>query len=167
MTINYVKGDATLPKIIEGKRSIIVHCVNTLGAWGAGFVVPLGKRYPQTKEYYHSFLNSYKGNRFELLGTINLVADVAEDTDVVNLFGQERIYPIMKDGKKIIPLNYDALRKGFSEIVSLYKTLDYSFTIHMPKIGCGLAGGDWNIVEQIIKDEFINKGIEVYVYDFK
>lgn len=167
MEINYVKGDATLPKIIEGKRSVIVHCVNTLGAWGAGFVVPLGKRYPQTREYYRNLLSSYKGNRSELLGTINLVSDVAEDIDVANLFGQERIYPIMKDGKKIIPLNYDALQKGFSEIVSIYKTLDYSFTIHMPRIGCGLAGGDWNIVEQIIKDEFISKDIEVYVYDFK
>lgn len=167
MEIQYVKGDATLPKIIEGKRSVIVHCVNTLGAWGAGFVVPLGKRYPQTREFYRNFLNSYKGDRSELLGTINLVADVAEDTDVVNLFGQERIYPIIQNGKKIIPLNYYALRKGFNEIVSIYKSLDYSFTIHMPRIGCGLAGGDWNIVEQIIKDEFINKGIEVYVYDFK
>lgn len=116
-------------RIIEGKRSVIAHCVNTLGAWGAGFVVPLSKRYPQTKEYYRSLLNSYKGNRSDLLGTINLVANVAEDTD--------------------------------------YKSFDYSFTIHMPRIGCGLAGGDWNIVEQIIKDEFINKGIEAYVYDFR
>ena len=24
------------------------------------------------------------------------------------------------------------------------------FTVHMPKIGCGLAGGDWNKVEEIV-----------------
>ena len=37
-------------------------------------------------------------------------------------------------------------------------------TVHMPKIGCGLAGGDWNRVENIIKNTFINSNIEVYVY---
>lgn len=34
----------------------------------------------------------------------------------------------------------------------------------MPKIGCGLAGGDWNVVEKIIKNTFIKEEIEVYVY---
>ena len=36
----------------------------------------------------------------------------------------------------------------------------------MPRIGCGLAGGKWEIVENIIKDEFTKKGVEVYVYDY-
>ena len=37
----------------------------------------------------------------------------------------------------------------------------------MPRIGCGLAGGDWNKVEKIINETLIDKGIEVYVYDLK
>ena len=32
----------------------------------------------------------------------------------------------------------------------------------MPRIGCGLAGGNWNEVEQIIKDV---ASVDVYVYD--
>lgn len=36
----------------------------------------------------------------------------------------------------------------------------------MPRIGCGLADGDWSIIEKIIKRTFINKAnVNVYVYD--
>jgi hypothetical protein len=34
----------------------------------------------------------------------------------------------------------------------------------MPKIGCGLAKGDWNVIENIIKDTFLKEKIDVYVY---
>ena len=36
-------------------------------------------------------------------------------------------------------------------------------TIHCPRIGCGLAGGSWSVVEPLI--EFYLKDREVYVYD--
>jgi hypothetical protein len=36
----------------------------------------------------------------------------------------------------------------------------------MPRIGCGLAGGDWNKVEAIINKTLISNGLEVFVYDF-
>jgi len=35
----------------------------------------------------------------------------------------------------------------------------------MPRIGCGLAGGDWSRVEEIINEVLIEAGVEVYVYD--
>lgn len=33
----------------------------------------------------------------------------------------------------------------------------------MPRIGCGLAGGDWSIVEKILNNVFDDRTI--YVYD--
>ncbi len=172
MEIKYVKGDATSPIIVEGKKSVIVHCVNTLGAWGKGFVVPLGQKYPQSRKIYNHFIQLHKKGYYKsLLGLICIAPNVSKDIDVVNLFGQERIYPIMKDGEIIIPLDYIALRKGFETIVDSYAS-EYSYkpvpiTVHMPRIGCGLAGGDWNKVEKIINETLIDKGIEVYVYDLK
>jgi len=35
----------------------------------------------------------------------------------------------------------------------------------MPRIGCGLAGGRWVMVEKLVKKELIEMGIEVTVYD--
>jgi hypothetical protein len=35
----------------------------------------------------------------------------------------------------------------------------------MPKIGSGLAGGDWNKIERIIIEELVDKGVKVFVYE--
>lgn len=59
--IHYIIGDATLPIETEAENRLIVHCCNTLGAWGAGFVVPLGRRYPLAKEGYKKFIEGNKG----------------------------------------------------------------------------------------------------------
>jgi O-acetyl-ADP-ribose deacetylase (regulator of RNase III) len=40
-------------------------------------------------------------------------------------------------------------------------------SVHMPRIGCGLAGGDWSKVEPLITRRLTDKGIAVYVYDYK
>jgi hypothetical protein len=35
----------------------------------------------------------------------------------------------------------------------------------MPRIGCGLAGGQWSEIEPIIERTLLAAGVEVYVYD--
>ena len=40
-------------------------------------------------------------------------------------------------------------------------------SVHMPRIGCGLAGGKWEDVEPRIKNELIAYKIETTVYDFE
>jgi hypothetical protein len=87
-------------------------------------------------------------------------AKATDNIIVANIIGQYDIYP--RDGK--IPLDYEALEKGFKFIIEIFKMHKMPLTVHMPKIGCGLAGGDWNRVEEIIKNTFINSNIEVYVY---
>jgi O-acetyl-ADP-ribose deacetylase (regulator of RNase III) len=48
--IHYVTGDATAP--IGTGHKIIAHVCNDIGAWGAGFVLALSKRWPQPKAEY-------------------------------------------------------------------------------------------------------------------
>jgi hypothetical protein len=42
--------------------------------------------------------------------------------------------------------------------------LEFNATIHAPRFGSGLAGGDWNVIEQIINDEIT---VDVTIYDLK
>ena len=157
MEIKYIKGDATEPIIIGDKYSVICHCCNALGAWGKGFVVPLGQKYPIAREKYLKFIKMTKEeNR---LGSVSF-AKATDNIIVANIIGQYYTYP--RDGK--IPLDYEALEKGFRSVIEMFQTNNIPLTVHMPKIGCGLAGGDWNRVEEIIKNTFISSNIEVYVY---
>lgn len=38
-------------------------------------------------------------------------------------------------------------------------------SVHMPRIGCGEAGGDWEIVSELIDESLCKKGVTVTVYD--
>ena len=157
--IHYIIGDATLPIETEAENRLIVHCCNTIGAWGAGFVVPLGNRYPLAKEGYKKFINENKGK--SILGEVNEVK-VADNIYVENLMGQSFL---VRKANGEIPCNYVAIETGFLNIIKKHKQ---NFSIHMPRIGCGLAGGDWQTIEEIIQRTFIDiADVDVYVYDLK
>ena len=40
-----------------------------------------------------------------------------------------------------------------------------SLSVHMPRIGCGLAGGTWERIEPLIVKVLCERGIPVTVYD--
>ncbi len=158
MSITYLQGDATVPQA-KGPK-LIVHICNTLGGWGAGFVVAISKRWSEPEEAYRSW---YHARTHELtdekfgLGAIQVV-QVKPDTWVVNMIAQEG----MKTGSKGPPIRYDALRTCLSK-VSLVAT-EKKASIHAPRIGCGLAGGRWDLVEPILQESL--RDLDVFVYDY-
>ena len=154
--INYIKGDATNP--IGTGNKIIVHICNDIGGWGKGFVMALSKKWKQPEKEYRSWYKSQKG--FEL-GKVQLV-QIEDDIWVANLIGQHKI---RRDESGNPPIRYAAIKLGMVEVQRLAKSLNAS--VHMPRIGCGLAGGKWNQIEPIIDHELISSGIKATVYDFE
>ena len=61
------------------------------------------------------------------------------------------------------PVRYDAIQDGLRVVATKAKELGAS--VHMPRIGCGLAGGKWDEVERIIREELTAPGVAVTVYD--
>ena len=61
------------------------------------------------------------------------------------------------------PVRYDAIRTGLVKVATF--AAEKGASAHMPRIGAGLAGGDWNTIAGIITDELIEKGVAVTVYD--
>lgn len=154
LSINYVKGDATHPQG-DGNK-IIVHICNDIGGWGAGFVLALSRRWKLPEEKYHEWFKSSQD--FEL-GQIQLV-QVEDDIWIANLIGQRDVSPD-KEGRP--PIRYKAVYKGMEKLSKKAKNLNAS--VHMPRIGCGLAGGRWNKIQPIITENLIDQGIAVTVYD--
>ena len=58
-------------------------------------------------------------------------------------------------------VNYDSLEICLSILYEHMNRTDSS--IHMPRIGTGLGGGKWSIIEQILNDNLHE--ISVFVYD--
>ena len=161
MKINYVIGDATDPQG-EGVK-LIVHGCNDLGKWGRGFVLALSQKWKGPEKEYKKWIEEFKPE----LGNFLLVK-VEEDIWVCNLISQEGIYPLKaaKGHSGLPPIRYEALKKGFSGLRSFLseKGKGSNYSIHMPLIGAGLAGGNWDQIEEIIQEELTNHEIDVTVY---
>ncbi|MCP4129930.1 MAG: macro domain-containing protein [bacterium] len=154
--ITYLKGDATSPQAKGNK--IIAHICNDLGGWGKGFVLAISKRWPEPEKEYRLWHRERAGNDFAL-GAARFV-QVDKYIWVANMIGQRG----MKTGSKGPPIRYDAVQECLAALCEKARELEAS--VHMPRIGCGLAGGKWDRVEPVIVDELCERDIAVYVYDF-
>ena len=153
--IRYLVGDATRPAG-DGNR-IIVHVCNDVGGWGRGFVVALSRRWPQPEASYRAWHKDRTANDFAL-GAVQLVK-VEEGLWVANLIGQHGLRP--QGGKP--PIRYEALASGLAKVAELAKK--NAASVHMPRIGAGLAGGNWEAIEPLIVRELAERGLDVTVYD--
>jgi len=153
-TIHYIKGDATKP---EGNGiKIIAHICNDIGGWGKGFVLAISKRWKEPEINYRNWYKS--GDNFEL-GQVQFVK-VEEDIIIANMIGQKGI----KSSHLDVPIRYDAVDSCLKKLSD--KAEEIGASIHMPRIGCGLAGGKWDMIEPLIQKNIISNGIDVWVYDF-
>lgn len=156
MSIQYVIGDATQPQG-DGNK-IICHVCNDIGAWGAGFVLAISKRWPLPEDAYRRWSkDSIEGFPPFELGQIQPI-QVADDIWVCNMVAQDGIRYADEP-----PIRYHALQDCLKRVATLAQNLNAS--IHMPRIGCGLAGGKWELVERIIGQELGE--FPVTVYDLK
>lgn len=153
MNINYVKGDATRPQG-QGNK-IICHICNDIGAWGAGFVLALSKRWSYPEQFYRA-RHSYPEGHADVL---KVDTDDSGDIYVANMIAQHRTSK-SKDG--IPPIRYTWLAEALYKVNKV--AVEQNATLHMPRIGCGLAGGEWEAVEAVIKAVVT---VDVVVYDFE
>ena len=155
MNITYQVGDATRPAGDHPK--IIVHICNDVGGWGKGFVVAVSRRWPEAERRYRAWHHGEEPQPFAL-GQVQFIQ--VEDTIwVANLIGQHG----MGFRHGLAPIRYQAVRAGLHVVAAKAKELGAS--VHMPRIGSGLAGGKWDEVERIVQEELTVAGVAVTVYD--
>ncbi|MCB0721414.1 MAG: ImmA/IrrE family metallo-endopeptidase [Ignavibacteriae bacterium] len=145
-------GDARDP-LGQGTK-IIAQLVNTSGGVGFGFGRAMASTWPDTKRA----LQNWKRNSSEFrLGKSQLL-EVERNIFVFQMLAQLGIH-----GKKgEIPLKYSALRMCLKDLAEIASQKNAS--IHMPQIGAGQAGGNWEIIQELIYTELVSKGINVTVY---
>lgn len=146
--IHYLTGDATVPQ--GNGLKVIAHIVNNAGAWGAGFVLALNKRWLQPKAVYQKDIRECR----LVLGKTQFV-EVEQDIIVANMCAQ-----LFQVGPTQIPLQYDMLKKCLKTVNKFCK--EKAATVHGPRFGSGLAGGSWDKVEDLIKKHI---EVDVFIYD--
>ena len=153
--IFYTVGDATKP---EGAGSkIIAHICNDIGAWGRGFVLALSKLSPAPERAFREWYRGRERNDFAL-GAVQFVL-VSLNREVANMIGQ---HGIRKSGG-VPPIRYDAVEAALKTVGEKAQTENAS--VHLPRIGCGLAGGEWSKIEPLIERQICAFDVPVFIYD--
>lgn len=159
--------------ILTVNKGVIVHSVNCIGGVG-GLAGAIARKWPKNADEYRAHVRNQK-LPIMLLGSVFEV-NVAHNVIVANLFGQNNV------GSNQRQTEYSALTAGFKRIANTTfqgndtREVDYGKPfgliekkivlddIYIPyKIGCGLGGADWNIVEEIINKIFDSSHFNVYI----
>lgn len=139
--LKFVKGD-----ILDATEGIIGHQVNCQMVMGAGLAKQIRSKYPKVYEEYITMMGRAPINA--RLGRCQIV-EISRKLYFANLFGQFDYRP-----RNVVNTDYNALGMALRNLQrwkTMFKADDFS--IYLPHgIGCGLAGGDWTIVEGIIRD---------------
>lgn len=139
-----VKGDL-IKLALEGKFDVIVHGCNCFCTMGAGIAKAIRSELP---EAYEADCRTEEGSKGKL-GTYSH-ANIERNGKEINVINAYTQYDFKGPAMKA---DYDAIRSVFKNIKS-----DFSGKrIGYPKIGAGLAGGDWDKISKIIDEELINE----------
>jgi len=164
MPLKYLTGDATTPQGAGSK--VIPHLCNDIGAWGAGFVLAVSKKWPAAEAEYKRVYQS-QGNKLTL-GTVQFVQVQSAPGDsiwIANMIAQRNIRKLKGTLDECPPIRYPALFDCLDE-VGKFAALNNA-TIHAPRFGAGLAGGRWEIIESMIQTLLVaTHGRDVTVYDW-
>jgi hypothetical protein len=68
-----------------------------------------------------------------------------------------------RTGSKGVPVRYEAIDTVLGALGD--EAIALGASVHMPRIGCGLAGGTWPRVEPLVTERLVRRGIAVTVYD--
>lgn len=144
------------------KVCIVIHQVNCKGIMGAGLAKEVRSLYPMAYDYYmHKCNNDGYGERSLGSAQFVLVADTERNIRyIVNLFGQNEY------GRDKRYTSYDAIASGLQEVKDFIRShvlaKGYGVVVRIPyRMGCGLGGGEWDIVYSIIKSAFDNEPYDV------
>lgn len=147
--IEFITGDVFDPCILS-RAEVFVHLANIQNTMGSGVAYTVKRLMPAL---YDADQLTIKGDESKL-GTISQARLVTEDYDIlgVNLYAQE-YYGHARDY-----VDYPALLQSLKVVASLpYKN------IVMPFIGNGLAGGNVELIVEIINEAMPDHNVTIVV----
>lgn len=140
-------------------RVYLGHQVNAMGVMGGGIALAIKQKYPYVYDIYRCYCGGKDGGYREASDILGKVCYVLETDGVTiaNLFGQ---YAYGRDTRYT---DYDGLRKALQDLHNNAGAVGKSIVVLPCYIGCGLAGGDWAVVEPMIHEIFSDNKVDLYI----
>jgi len=126
----------------------IVHGCNCFNTMGGGIAYGISKCFPEAAEKDKKTIYG----DINKLGNIDVIEIDRVEVRVANAYTQ------FQPGRDV---SYAAIEMCLRKINYRFK----GYHIAMPMIGCGIAGGDWTKVKQMIKDILVDIDVTIIYWD--
>lgn len=154
--IQYINGN-----ILDAKENIIVQSVNHQGVMGGGLALQIKNKYPEIDKEGYFYQSMCKTMTFEEIKQEGLIAYYSTGNQyIASIFGQDQY------GRDKQYTDYVALGNGLNTVKLFAENMLYSIAIPSG-LGCGLGGGDWQVVEDIIQRCFSESIVHVWIYRYQ
>lgn len=140
--------------LLKAEEDILIHLVNIAGVMGAGIAKQIAEKYPLAERDYIKICVENNNSYEKLKGKVDLTFENGKY--IASIFSQDKNFNT----------DYEAMRqalelvKGFAKQEKLSIALPYG-------IGCGIANGDWNTVQELIEKIFNDYCISLYKLEGK
>ena len=135
-----VQGDL-IQLALDGSFDVIIHGCNCQCTMGAGIAKAIRSQFP---EAFDADLKTAKGDRNKL-GTISFATVLRDQHEITVVNGYTQFH-WRGSG---IKADYDAIRSVMGHVKREFGDRRIGY----PKIGAGLAKGDWQVIAAIIDEE--------------
>jgi O-acetyl-ADP-ribose deacetylase (regulator of RNase III) len=170
---NYKEIDGDLIEMFKkGEFDVIAHGCNCYATMGAGIALTVGNEFPEAKQADEDLEIPNGIKRLGKLSYTEIDIDKKAGYDTSLLFNLYTQYNPGRDFRmngfiKSIKAMKKVIKDEFSYINDKGKRefLGNNVRIGLPLIGCGIAGGDWNEVSEVIKTELSE--FDVTIVHFK
>jgi O-acetyl-ADP-ribose deacetylase (regulator of RNase III) len=129
--IQYIEGS-----LLDSEEFVIAHGCNAQGVMKSGVAKAIRERYPFV---YNDYKNWEKRHALRLG---DVITSGNFDRIILNIISQE----YYGRDPSVVYVSYDAIAKAVGRINAMGLT-----RVAFPKIGAGLANGNWNIIASILE----------------
>lgn len=135
--------------LLKCKEDIIVHQCNVNGIMGGGVAKQIAEKYTMAEREYIKICQEYENKYENLKGKVDLTLENGKY--IASIFSQDKEFNT----------DYEAMRqalelvRGFAEQENLSVALPFG-------IGCGIANGEWELVQDIINEVFKDYSVSLY-----
>lgn len=183
--LRQVKGDATKPQFLGNDTKVIIpHVCNDIGMWGSGFVLALNNAFGFGPR--QAYLRWYGGERGAFaddaygisvhyatpqgekpafqLGQTQFVTLKGKNIVIASMVAQHAVKVRGWEDDDRPPIRYGALLDCMRQVQ--YVAAQNNAEIHAPRFGSDLAGGAWDVILQMIREEWVDKNITTTIYEW-
>lgn len=146
--------------LLDAEEDAVVHGCNCKKTMGSGVALALRNKWPEVYQAdvdYDEFAGREKIGKFSW---VDIMRGGERVKTVYNLYTQVNYLP-----RGVDHFEYEGFRTGLNSLLTHMASINLN-SLAMPKIGAGLAGGNWRDIKKIIKEVLDNhQGMVITIYE--